>query len=116
MPAALAERLSDEARATFAEAPRDARFKLLGQALGVTAPQAKALLHRARQSFRQAWESASAGVAGFLPILFGPIKRLFGQQAADATHDVEFAARVQSPASPVELSVCVAAEAWSGLR
>ena len=36
MPAALAARLSDEARAAFAEAPRDARFKLLCQALGVT--------------------------------------------------------------------------------
>ncbi|MEY3491242.1 MAG: hypothetical protein RL309_370 [Verrucomicrobiota bacterium] len=36
LPAALADRLTDEARASFAEAPRDARFKLLCQALSVT--------------------------------------------------------------------------------
>ena len=36
MPAVLADRLTDEARASFAEAPRDARFKLLCQALSVT--------------------------------------------------------------------------------
>ena len=36
LPAAVADRLTDEARASFAEAPRDARFKLLCQALSVT--------------------------------------------------------------------------------
>jgi RNA polymerase sigma-70 factor (ECF subfamily) len=57
----------------------------IGQVLGVSAPQAKALLHRARRSFRQAWEAASTGVAGVVPFLFGPFKRLFGEHAADAT-------------------------------
>jgi general secretion pathway protein E len=35
LPPALAERLGDEVRATFAEAPREARFKLLAQALNL---------------------------------------------------------------------------------
>ena len=35
LPRALAERLGDETRAAFAEAPREARFKLLAQALGL---------------------------------------------------------------------------------
>ena len=35
LPRALAERLGDEARAAFAEAPREARFKLLAQALNL---------------------------------------------------------------------------------
>ena len=35
LPPAIAERLSDEARASFAETPREARFKFLAQALGL---------------------------------------------------------------------------------
>ena len=35
LPHALAERLGDEARAAFAEAPREARFRLLAQALNL---------------------------------------------------------------------------------
>ena len=35
LPRALAERLGDEARAAFAEAPREARFRLLAQALNL---------------------------------------------------------------------------------
>jgi hypothetical protein len=35
LPSALAERLTDEARASFAETPREARFKFLAQALGL---------------------------------------------------------------------------------
>ena len=35
LPSALAERLTEEARASFAETPREARFKFLAQALGL---------------------------------------------------------------------------------
>jgi len=35
LPSALAERLTDEARAAFAESPREARFKFLAQALNL---------------------------------------------------------------------------------
>jgi general secretion pathway protein E len=35
LPRALAERLGDDARAAFAEAPREARFRLLAQALNL---------------------------------------------------------------------------------
>ena len=35
LPSALAERLTDEARASFAETPREGRFKFLAQALGL---------------------------------------------------------------------------------
>jgi len=35
LPPALAERLTDEARASFAETPREARFRFLAQALGL---------------------------------------------------------------------------------
>jgi type II secretory ATPase GspE/PulE/Tfp pilus assembly ATPase PilB-like protein len=35
LPPALAERLSDEARASFAETPREGRFKFLAQSLGL---------------------------------------------------------------------------------
>jgi hypothetical protein len=33
LPSALAERLTDEVRASFAETPREGRFKFLAQAL-----------------------------------------------------------------------------------
>ena len=35
LPSALAERLTDEVRASFAETPREGRFKFLAQALGL---------------------------------------------------------------------------------
>ena len=57
----------------------------IGAALGVTAPQAKALLHRAKGSFRKAWEAASAGVAGIAPLLLLPFKKLFGLGAETAS-------------------------------
>ena len=44
LPSALAERLSDEARASFAEAPREARFKFLAQALNLDEAALLALL------------------------------------------------------------------------
>jgi hypothetical protein len=35
LPSALAERLTDEVRASFAETPREGRFKFLAQALNL---------------------------------------------------------------------------------
>ncbi|MFM8999061.1 MAG: sigma-70 family RNA polymerase sigma factor [Actinomycetota bacterium] len=57
----------------------------IGAALGVTPPQAKALLHRAKGSFRKAWEAASSGVAGIAPLLLLPFKKVFGLGAETAS-------------------------------
>ena len=46
LPSALAERLTDEDRATFAETPREARFKFLAQALGLDEAKLLAELSR----------------------------------------------------------------------
>jgi RNA polymerase sigma factor (sigma-70 family) len=49
----------------------------IGQALGVTAPQAKALIHRAKRSFRKAWsvdEAGRHGLALIAPLLMAPFR------------------------------------------
>ncbi len=47
--------------------------KEIGDALGVTPPQAKALIHRAKGTFRRLWDGrdeAHRGLAAFVPFLF----------------------------------------------
>ncbi|HEX9122259.1 MAG TPA: sigma-70 family RNA polymerase sigma factor [Actinomycetota bacterium] len=50
--------------------------KEIAEALGITPAQAKALIHRAKGSFRSAWDRQTArhGFAALLPILLAPIK------------------------------------------
>lgn len=68
----------------------------IGRALGVTPSQAKALIHRAKGSFRHAWdrkEERSRGLAALGPLFLAPfrasewLRRLFGSatEAAAAT-------------------------------
>lgn len=51
----------------------------IGEELGVTAPQAKALIHRAKRSFRKAWSERQpkphrTGLAVLAPILLAPFR------------------------------------------
>ncbi len=50
--------------------------KEIGEAMGVTPSQAKALIHRAKGSFRRAWDDGGhrGGLAILLPILTAPFK------------------------------------------
>jgi general secretion pathway protein E len=50
LPSALAERLTDEARAAFAETPREARFKFLASSLGLDEAALLAELSRAHSA------------------------------------------------------------------
>ena len=46
LPSALAERLTDEVRASFAETPREGRFKFLAQALNLDEAALLAEVHK----------------------------------------------------------------------
>ena len=109
-PSILVERLLEQERIgkILAELPDHHREALvlrefegrsheeIGKALGVTPPQAKALIHRAKGSFRRAWdrkEERSRGLAALGPLFLAPfrasewLRRLFGSatEAAAAT-------------------------------
>jgi RNA polymerase sigma-70 factor (ECF subfamily) len=109
-PSVLVERLLEQERigSILAELPDHHREALvlrefegrsheeIGKALGVTPPQAKALIHRAKGSFRRAWDSKEEpgrGLAALAPLFLAPfrasewIRRLFSSatEAAAAT-------------------------------
>jgi RNA polymerase sigma factor (sigma-70 family) len=63
----------------------------IGFALGVTPSQAKALIHRAKRSFRRAWDEANGrrGIAALVPLLLAPFRlpvalRRLAQHGQDA--------------------------------
>lgn len=107
-PSILVERLLEQERigTILAELPDHHREALvlrefegrsheeIGKALGVTPPQAKALIHRAKGSFRRAWDlKEGRGLAALSPLFLAPfrasewIRRLFSSatEAAAAT-------------------------------
>jgi RNA polymerase sigma-70 factor (ECF subfamily) len=104
----------DEVRAVLAELPDHHREALVQREfdgrsheeiaanLGMTAPQAKALIHRAKGSFRRAWEGDRRGLAAWLPWYLLPnlFRKVQGATEAAAT-------RVAT--SPVVQSVAPAA-------
>src|SRR5207344_1844534 len=63
----------------------------IGDALGVLPQQAKALIHRAKKSFRRAWDQGGErrGIAALAPILLAPFKLPgFLRKLAQPAHDV----------------------------
>ncbi|MGH2596946.1 MAG: RNA polymerase sigma factor, partial [Actinomycetota bacterium] len=85
----------------------------IASAMGVSPDQAKALIHRAKKSFRRAWdgEVERRGIAALAPILLAPFKlpgflRRLAQPAHDAVANV--AATAQQAAVQVTASPAVA--------
>ena len=65
-------------------------YQDIAVALGMTEPQVKALLHRARKSFKKAW--GPAGAAAFLPWRWLARIRRAGSPLGDAQHQITDAA------------------------
>jgi RNA polymerase sigma-70 factor (ECF subfamily) len=122
-PSVVVERLfeRERVRKILAELPEHHRDALvlrgfegrshgeIGNALGVTPPQAKALIHRAKGSFRRAWareEERHRGLGILVPWLLAPfhvpdwLRRLFGSATAAAA---------SATASPVVTTTVISA-------
>ena len=88
--------------------------KEIAEQLGMTPMQVKALLHRARSSFRRAWENASGWV--FAPVL--SFRALFNDSSKDAGIGVQLPMWTQTAtpllAERVAASAMVVAIAFSG--
>lgn len=130
-PLELVERLfeREQVRAVLEELPPHHREALvlrefegrshreIGERLGITPAQAKALIHRAKGTFRRAWDGDGRhrGLAALLPLFLWParlpgaLRRLFGQ-AHDAAGAAGSGAAAQAAAS-VASSPAVAANA-----
>jgi RNA polymerase sigma-70 factor (ECF subfamily) len=85
----------------------------IAHVLGVSAPQAKALLHRAKRAFRKAWaaEGRRSGLLGLLPPLAAPVRflrRVFIEPVERATstmHSFPSAATVAAGGERVTAAV-----------
>lgn len=129
-PDAVVDRLLEQERVNriLAELPSHHRDALvlreyeglsheeIGRALGMSASQVKALIHRAKGSFRRAWdkERYGRGIAALVPILLAPlrlsqaIRRIFHPVSELATSTASTAA--SSPAVAGASSGVTAAE------
>lgn len=85
----------------------------IGDALGVSPQQAKALIHRAKKSFRRVWNQGGErrGVAALAPILLAPFKLpAFLRKLAQPAHDAvaSASATAQQVAAQVTASPAIA--------
>ncbi|MGH2595213.1 MAG: RNA polymerase sigma factor [Actinomycetota bacterium] len=119
------ERILDreQVRSTLSEIPQHHREALvlrefegrsheeIGDALGVSPQQAKALIHRAKKSFRRAWgEEDRRGIAGLAPILLMPF-RLPGllRKLLQPAHDVVANATASAQQAAIQVTAAPAA-------
>ncbi len=84
----------------------------IGEALGVSPQQAKALIHRAKKSFRRAWDQGGErrGVAALAPIIFLAPFRLPGflRRLWQPAHDVVASATATAQQAAVQVSAAPA--------
>ena len=76
----------------------------IGDALGVSPAQAKALIHRAKSTFRRAWGEERHGIAAFLPWFLIPagLRRLSGALQTLATRAAASPVAAEATASTAE--------------
>jgi RNA polymerase sigma-70 factor (ECF subfamily) len=84
----------------------------IGEALGVSPQQAKALIHRAKKSFRRAWDRSGErrGVAGLAPIILLAPLRLPGflRKLLQPAHDVVASATATAQQAAVQVTAAPA--------
>jgi RNA polymerase sigma-70 factor (ECF subfamily) len=84
----------------------------IGEALGVSPQQAKALIHRAKKSFRRAWDRGGErrGVAGLAPIILLAPFRLPGflRKLLQPAHDVVASATATAQQAAVQVTAAPA--------
>ncbi len=94
--------------------------KEIGDALGVTPPQAKALIHRAKGTFRRLWDGrdeAHRGLAAFVPFLFvDKLVGLFRKVADKATEAGQNVATTQAVTAVASSPVVPAAASQTAER
>ena len=79
----------------------------IGEALGVTPSQAKALIHRAKRSFRRAWspDEGRRGIAALAPILLWPLRLPHAlRRLAEPAHEVAAGATASPAAATAAIS------------
>lgn len=126
-PEEIVERKQEQeaVSSTLSELPRHHRAALvmrefngasheeIAEALGLTAPRAKALIHRAKRSFREAWETKPWAMRALLPVFFfRKIADLFRRVPAEGA-DVAAAAPMASITPIVVASAPAAQQAVS---